>query len=77
MRNADSNISDNDFRKFLSFQRDFVQNEISRFARIEDKTASRMRNGPVNYGGRQLMNISSSSDYAIVGGSGGSTTVGL
>jgi hypothetical protein len=77
MRNASNNISDNDFRKFLSFQRDFVQNEISRFARIEDKTESRRRNGPVDFGGQQLMNVSNSSDYAIVGGSGGSTTVGL
>jgi hypothetical protein len=77
MRNASNNISDNDFRKFLSFQRDYIQREITRLSRIDDRTESRRRNGSSNFGGRQLQNIIGSSDYATVGKSMTSTTVGL
>jgi len=77
MRNASNNISDNDFKKFLSFQRDYIQREITRFSRIEDRTESRRRNGSANFGGRQLTRIIGSSDYATVGKSMTSTTVGL
>jgi hypothetical protein len=76
MRNVRDNQSDNDFRKFLSFHRESVQGEISKLARIDDKTEGRRRNGPVNFGALQLMNIWSASDYAVVGGSMSSTTVG-
>lgn len=76
MRHAYDNALDNAFTKLMAHQRDSIQNEIFRFSDINDRTLSRFRSGPCDFGAQQLMNVVDISDFAVVGSTTSSTIVG-
>ena len=75
MRKSYEDILNNNLTKFNT-NRDYINQEINRLASVDQRSTDFRRNGTGNFGARQMVAYFGDLNYAAVGTSMSSTTVG-
>jgi len=67
----DNSALRNSLVKMFNVNRDYAQNEIARVGSVQQRDTTYRRNGILNFGGRQMINLSGDFDFYNIGIGGG------
>lgn len=76
MRQTYNDSLDNAVRKMFNVNRDYIDQEINRLGTPSHRDTKYRRGGMLDFGARQMMNLTGEGDYAIVGLTVTSSVVG-
>ena len=76
MRESYQNSLNNNLTKMFNANRDYINQEINRLASVSQRSTEFRRNGTGDFGARQMVAFFGDLNYAAVGTSMSSTTVG-
>ena len=76
MRDTVQNKMDNVLNRMFNVNRGYIEQEIGRMGSVGARDTDYRRNGMLNFGARQMMNLVDDPSFMIIGSVSGSPIVG-